>query len=344
MSLNRPFASRTAYSFFPDELRWLVRFPLPAMVTSWCGVSRRSGAQSVSTNVTFRTTRYSRILPLWISTFWLLIQAPVTFFSVLFARSIPLWSASSKLTVDEAMISETLATDMDHLPVGARRLNRCNMTSQRASVHPTRLTGSPPRRRFRHAPRPRRVGPPRAAPRGGYPGRVPRVGRRAVPGPDARGGDPARVAPPARPLPGRGVRGGGRRGVSAGRRPGRGARARPRRARRGGAVVQRRLVLPGDPAVPAGTPRRRRGRQGERIAPRHRLVGVHRGTPGGGRAQLRPRVPLGRAAEGPAARPRPGHPRPHEARAARLGRPVRAVAGRDRRPPARAHDAPAVRA
>src|SRR5258708_5071170 len=66
---------------------------------------------SASTKVTFSRTRYSAILPLATTTSWLATQAPATFFRVLVARFTPFSSASSKLFLDEAMISVTLATD-----------------------------------------------------------------------------------------------------------------------------------------------------------------------------------------------------------------------------------------
>src|SRR5882672_3761889 len=67
-------------------------------------------------NVIFMFTRYSVIFPPSIRSFCSWIQAPFTFWSVLFARSMPIRVASSKLLVDAAVISVTLATDMARAP------------------------------------------------------------------------------------------------------------------------------------------------------------------------------------------------------------------------------------
>src|SRR5229473_650290 len=71
----------------------------------------RSDGAGVSTGSPSIRTRYSAILPLATTTSWLATQAPATFFRVLVARFTPFSRASSKLFLDEAMISVTLATD-----------------------------------------------------------------------------------------------------------------------------------------------------------------------------------------------------------------------------------------
>src|SRR6266446_1505847 len=76
--------------------------------------------------VIFMFTRYSTILPPSIFSFCSWIQAPFTFWRVLFARSIPIRVASSKLLVDEAVISVTLATAMAGTPFIARRFVTIN--------------------------------------------------------------------------------------------------------------------------------------------------------------------------------------------------------------------------
>jgi hypothetical protein len=67
-------------------------------------------SQSLRTNVTFMFTRNSVILPPSIFTFCCWIQALLMFFRVFSARAIPTRRASSKLFVDEAVISVTFAT------------------------------------------------------------------------------------------------------------------------------------------------------------------------------------------------------------------------------------------
>src|SRR5689334_21445346 len=79
--------------------------------------------QLLRMKVTFMVTRYSRILPSEITTFWLLIHAPFTFSSVLFALAIPTSMASSKPFTDDDVISVTRATvDMAVLLVVRTRL------------------------------------------------------------------------------------------------------------------------------------------------------------------------------------------------------------------------------
>jgi hypothetical protein len=61
-------------------------------------------------NVTFMFTRYSVIFPRSIFSFYSWIQAFLMLSSVLSARAIPIRTASSKLLVDEDVISVTFAT------------------------------------------------------------------------------------------------------------------------------------------------------------------------------------------------------------------------------------------
>src|SRR5947207_10605071 len=62
-------------------------------------------------NVTIMFTWYDVTFPSRMSSRCSLTQAEVTFRSVLLARAIPACTASSKLFVDRALISETLATE-----------------------------------------------------------------------------------------------------------------------------------------------------------------------------------------------------------------------------------------
>ena len=62
-------------------------------------------SQSLRTNVTFMFTRYSVIFPFSTFAFCSWIQALLMFFRVFSARALPTRRASSKLFVDEAVIS-----------------------------------------------------------------------------------------------------------------------------------------------------------------------------------------------------------------------------------------------
>src|SRR5262245_58818111 len=82
------------------------------------------------------STRYSAILPLRTTTFCPLIQAPSMFWSVLWARWIPRAMASSKPTVEDDVISVTLATGMVRPPSlpGGRRAGGRSRGCWRAHV------------------------------------------------------------------------------------------------------------------------------------------------------------------------------------------------------------------
>ena len=79
--------------------------------------------QSSRINVTFIWTRYSVICPLSSTiTSWFSIHAALTFRRVFWARATPVLIASSKLFVEDALISVTRATDIVCLVLGVLRL------------------------------------------------------------------------------------------------------------------------------------------------------------------------------------------------------------------------------